>query len=344
MKKVIIESPGGYEKLLIREFPDLMPKDDDVVVEVAYSGINYADILVRWGVYESAKRFVGWPITPGFEYSGTIKKLGSRVTKFKVGDQVFGITLFGGYASQVCVNQELVFPIPKSFSLAEAAGFPAVYLSAYHGLLQNVVVRPGSWVLVHSAAGGVGTALLQLCRIKGFNAVAVVGSSHKVETAKKFGALEVIDKSREDLWNKARNIKPQGYDVILDANGISTLQDSYNHLAPCGKLIVYGFHSMLPKQGGKLQYHKLIWDYLRTPKFSPMAMTTENKSVVAFNVSFLFDKQFFVVEAMADAVNWIKEGKLLAPQVRVYPFNEVARAHQDMESGQTVGKLVLVHD
>jgi NADPH:quinone reductase-like Zn-dependent oxidoreductase len=343
MEKVVIHSAGGYNRLKIETHPEPALKAGQVLVDIAYSGVNYADVLVRWGVYESAKRLVGWPITPGFEYSGIVKQVAPNVTRFKKGDKVFGVSFFNGYSSQIAIDEKFLFPIPASFSMAEAGGFLAVYLSAYHGLMQIVRIREGAKILVHSAAGGVGTALLQICKIKGFKAVGVVGSSHKVQVAKDFGAWEVIDKSKQDLWKEAKRLVPEGFDVVLDANGVETLQHSYDHLAPCGKLIIYGFHTMLPKSGGKLQWLKLAMDFLRTPKFSPLDLTTDNKSLAAFNVSFLFGKSELFEEAMNDGVQWIEKGLLKAPKITVFPFKDVAKAQQAIESGQTTGKLVLDH-
>lgn len=341
MEKVIIEKPGGYERLQIKSVPQPKPKGKEVLIEIKASGVNYADVIVRWGLYESAKKFVGWPITPGFEYAGQVIEVGPDVKKFKRGDSIVGVSLFGAYASHICVTEDYVFPLPKNWTYEQAAGMPAVYLTAYHALFQNVVIRPGAKILVHSAAGGVGTALLQMCKLKGFHAVGVVGASHKVETAKAFGAEHVIDKSTSDLWAEAERIYPEGYDIILDANGVSTLGQSFKHLAPCGKLMVYGFHSMLPKQGGRVNLIKLAVDYLRTPSFSPINMTTQNTSIITFNISFLWERLDLIQEAMTDILKWIENGQLAPPKVSTYDLSNVAQAHKDIESGQTVGKLVL---
>jgi len=157
--------------------------------------------------------------------------------------------------------------------MAQAAGFPTVFLTAYYALFELAHPRPGQTLLVHSAAGGVGSALLQLGRIVGCRTVGVVGSSHKVETARALGAEVVIDKSREDLWRAAEKAAPRGYDVVLDANGVATLRENYRHLAKPGKLVIYGFHSMLPRQGRRPNWVKLASDFLRTPWFDPLKLS-----------------------------------------------------------------------
>ena len=215
-------------------------------------GINYADCCVRMGVYSSAKDYVGWPITPGFEVAGTV---GDR--------RVVAVTRFGGYSSHLVVPDHQVFDIPEGVATEAAAGFPTVFLTAYYALFMAAHVREGDTVLVHSAAGGVGTAAVQLAKLGGARVVGVVGSSHKVD---KVEADAVIDASRGSLWKEAEGHAPEGYDVILDANGVSTLGKSYKHLRPTGRLVTYGFASMLPRGrgGGRVSWLKLLWTYLRT--------------------------------------------------------------------------------
>jgi NADPH:quinone reductase-like Zn-dependent oxidoreductase len=341
MKKIVIHGPGDYRKLKIEEHSVSETKDNEVLIKVSFIGINYADILIRWGVYSSAKEYVGWPITPGFEVSGVVEKVGSKVTHVKVGDKVFGVTRFGGYSTQINIQEDFVFPVPKNLTMEQAAAFPSVYLTAFHALFQNIVIRPHSKILIHSCAGGVGSALLQLCRHYNFETTGIVGSTHKIENAKAWGANHVIDKSTQNLWREAEIISPSGYDVILDANGAETLKESFNHLAPCGKLICYGFHSMFKKQGGKLNYMKLIKTYLQTPRFNPLDMTAQNKSLVTFNLSYLFDKKDIFEEGINNIITLFENGSIQGPLVTVFPFEKVAEAHSALESGKTTGKIVL---
>jgi len=200
VKKIVIERPGGYRRLQVQEFDNPTPGNNDVLVEVSAAGVNFADIFIRLGLYKSAREFVGWPITPGFEFSGRVLKCGQDVTDLNHGDRVFGLTLFGAYATH-------------KFTSDQWAAFPAVFLTAYHGLFQNFALRPGMKILVHSAAGGVGGALLQLGKSADCRMTGVVGATHKVNTVFDYGADRVIDKSKEDLWARAREIAPDGFDV-----------------------------------------------------------------------------------------------------------------------------------
>lgn len=340
--KVVIHAPGGYEQLKLERVPDAAPRAEEVRIDVRAIGVNYADVIVRMGLYSSARQYVGWPITPGFEVSGTVGAVGDGVRDLAVGDEVVAVTRFGGYSSQVVVPRRQVWRKPAEATFEQAAAMPAVYMTAWFALFELAHPRKGAKVLVHSAAGGVGGALIQLAKLRGCEVVGVVGASAKVASARQLGADHVIDKSAGSLWTEARRLAPEGYDVILDANGVATLGASYAHLRRAGKLVVYGFHSMMPKTGGKPRWTKLALDWLRTPRFSPLEMTESSKSVLAFNLSYLFDRTDLMQEGMGDLLRWLGERAIVPPPVTTYPLAEVARAHRDLESGATVGKLVLV--
>ena len=343
MKKIIIEKPGGYHQLKFKSCAIPEPREHEVLVEISAAGVNFADVFVRLGLYKSGKEFVGWPITPGFEFSGKIAKCGPGVSEFAEGTPVFGVTRFGAYASHLCAPVEQVYAIPDNskFTSDQWASFPAVFLTAYHGLFHNLVLRPEMNILVHSAAGGVGGALLQLGKIAGCRMVGVVGSGHKIDAAASFGADCVIDKSSDNLWAKAKEFCPDGFDVVFDGNGPATLKQSYRHLAPGGKLVSYGFHSMLSIRWGIMNYAKLAYEYFRVPRFSPLNMTNDNKSLIAFNLSYLFHQVELFNEALKSLRGWVEEGRIIAPPLQTFHIEKAAEAHRALESGQTVGKLIL---
>jgi len=343
-KKVIIEKPGNYNQLKIQEFAIPKPQPNEVLIQCKAAGINFADCCVRMGVYRPAAVYVGWPITPGFEVSGVITAIGENVTQFTVGQKVIAITRFGGYTSHLVASEDQIFPLPEKWNFNEGAGFPTIFLTAYYGLIELTHPRPNNTILVHSAAGGVGSALVQLGKIAGCKVIGVVGASHKTEAVLQLGADEVIDKSKENLWKKAEELSPGGYDVILDANGVETLRESYNHLKSGGKLVTYGFHTMLSKGRGTPNWFKVIWDYLRTPRFNPLNLTTDNRSVMGFNLAYLFDDLEVFQEANQQLSSWVNEGKIHLPKITTYPLEQVAEAHRALESGQTIGKLILTMD
>jgi synaptic vesicle membrane protein VAT-1 len=372
---VEISGPGGLDKLQVKEIPgaqtiratvgynvpgfkapyaDLpnsmrdFPKDL-VLVRVSYFSINYADVTIRWGLYESALRYVGWPIVPGFDFSGRIE-MAAKGTGFKVGDEVFGFTLFGAYSSQILVPAHQLRKKPKILHMSAAAAIPAVAATALHA-----VALAGGWpnppmgnikaALVHSAAGGVGSKLLQILQKCGFSpVVGVVGSSKKVEACKRLGADIVIDKSTEVLWAKAEEISPGGYAAIFDANGVSTLGDSYNHLTRNGKLVTYGFHSNIPKASqfiSPIEWVKMIWKMIIMPKFDPMDLVLSSKAISGFNLSFFADEIELIELYMNTIVQWCEEGVLTMDDVTCFDMNAVAAAHSFIQSGQSIGKIVV---
>jgi len=342
IRKVVIHKAGSYDRLVLEHARLPSPGADEVRIDVAATGVNYADVIIRMGLYASAKELVGWPITPGFEVAGTVSAVGSNVTDLQIGARVFAVTLFGGYASAVNVPRHQVFDLPDGQSFVDAAALPAIFMTAHFALHHLAHPRRGDQVLIHSAAGGVGTSLVQLAKLSGCVVTGVVGGSHKIAIAKQLGCDHVIDKSKDDLWKRAEAIAPKGFDLILDANGIATLQASYDHLAAPGKLVVYGFATMMPKTGGRPNYLKLALDYLRTPRFNPLDMTNQSRSVLAFNLSYLFSRKDILSEGMTDLSRWLKDGKFVAPPTKTYPLASVAEAHRDIESGKTIGKLVLL--
>lgn len=341
MQAIVIDRPGGYARLVLRRVasPPVAPGHVRVAVEAC--GVNYADCIVRMGLYSSAKEYVGWPITPGFEVAGTVAELGDGVDDLTLGQAVLAVTRFGGYASEVVVPRHQLFARPRGWSANEAAALPAVGLTAWYALLELAAPPPGATILVHSAAGGVGGVLVQLGRHLGCRVVGVVGSPHKVEQARALGAELVIDRSSEDLWARAEAFAPAGYHAIFDANGVATLGQGFGHLAPTGRLVVYGFASMLPRAGQRRSWVRLAYHWLRTPRFDPFTLTQKNRSVMGFNLSYLFDHTERLERGMELLLGWADDGVLRPPPVEAFALRDAGAAQARLESGATVGKLVL---
>ena len=335
MKRVLVRCPGGHEALEIIEEADPVPGPGQVRVRVRAAGINYADTIVREGWYEAAKG--QYPITPGFEFAGDVDV--SNAPLFKPGDRVLGFTRFGGYSSIQITEPGRLRPLHEGWDYCDGAGVPAVHFTAYHALFQVAKVKAGETVLIHSAAGGVGTALLQQAKILGLRTVAVVGSEKKADVAKKFGADFTVTRG-QDLWKEIDAAAPGGFDAIFDANGITTPRPGFQRLKLGGRLVIYGFAEMFPR-GGRPSRLSLARNWLRVPRFSPLEMTATNRAVLGFNVVFLTDKAELAKEGFDAIESWMRDGKIRKSPVTAFPVEQVADAHRALETGDTAGKLVL---
>ena len=342
MKRIVIRAPGGFGALQLEEAPDPAPAAGQALVEVRAVGVNFADCIARMGLYASAQALKGYPLTPGFEVAGVVRAVGAGVGDLAPGDAVIGVTVFDAYQSLVALPRGQLFRLPAGWSFAEGAGFPTAFLTAWYALHELALLRAGQVLLVHSAAGGVGQALCQLGRRAGATVVGVVGGPAKIGAARAAGAAHVIDKSGTALWPAVERLAPRGVDVVCDANGPETLRASYDHLAPGGKLVVYGFHTMFARGGGgRPDWLRLAAGWLRTPRFSPLDMTTRNRSVLAFNLSLMGERLDVLGRAMQELLGAAAAGALAPLPVRTLPFEAVADAHRALESGTTTGKLVL---
>jgi len=382
-QKMQITKPGGYDVMQMApgtcsdamldeknaEYAGDVDRSRTVTVAVHAAGVNYADVCIRWGLYKSAKDYVGYPITPGFEFAGEVLESSHSKGPFMPGQRVFGVTLFGAYSTQVTVPEHQLFAMPHDMTMQEGAAVLATFFTAYYAFHVLAQPRAGDSVLVHSAAGGVGSTLLRLAKAADCRAVAVVGGSHKVDSALAAGADVVLDKSPGEgpgavahvagcpvvrtggvataLWGAVdRHAPAAGYKAVFDANGVSTLQGSFSALGAAGRLVVYGFHSMLPRQGGVLgawQWLRMAWDYVWTPRFNPLEMTAANKSVCAFNLSFLFNDTATLQNAMGlFETLWERGVVQQGLTITEFPLQSAAEAHAAIESGSTTGKLVLV--
>lgn len=337
MKKIIVDRPGGYLSLVIKDGKTPEPKADECLVDIKYIGVNYADIIVREGYYTAAKGL--YPLVPGFEYSGIVAKTGSGVTKFSVGDRVCGITRFGGYVTQISIPQSSIRVCPDGWSLEQAAGLLVPNLTAYHGLFNVAHIRQGERVLVHSAAGGVGSALIQQAKAHGCTVYGVVGSQEKIAFAEQVGADHVTLKTGQ-LWKDLDKIAPDGFDVIFDANGLTTPRPGYDRLRLGGRLVIYGFAELFPR-GKRPWLPTLAIRALRVPKFRIRKMTSTNRTIAGFNIAFLFDRTDLSDPALDHVLSLAQHGIVKKPPIKKYPFKEVVEAHKHIESGQSFGRIVL---
>jgi synaptic vesicle membrane protein VAT-1 len=310
-----------------------------VVIGVEAAGVNFADCVARLGLYAASWRYAGWPLTPGFEVAGRVLALGEGVHGLDTGNRVIALTRFGGYAEQVAVPRHQVFACPSRLTTPQAAGIAVVFLTAAYALDELAAPPPASTVLVHSAAGGVGGALLQLAGLRGIRAVGVVGDAHKLQAAIDAGAHAVIDASGGNWFAAARHYAPDGYQAVFDANGL-TLRQSLRLLAPMGRLVGDGSHGIIPRNGKLIGLAAMV-RYALLPRFGVLQLANENKSIMAFNLCYLFDEVSLFDRIMHNLLTDFEHGRLVPPSTRCYPCEQAGLAHRDVQSGLTTGKCVL---
>lgn len=334
--RVVITRVGGPEVLKVEPFEARPPGRDEIAVAVRAAGVNFADVFCRLGLYGAAPRI---PFVPGFEVAGEIEAVGEGVTGFRPADRVLAVTRFGGYASRVNVSAALARPLPAHWSFEQGAAFPAVYLTAWHGLVTVGRLAAGETVVVQSAAGGVGTAACQIARALGARVIGTVGSEAKRETARAAGAEEIIDSPAYDVWDEVGRISP-GVDLVFDAVGGRGLRRAFLALRPGGRLVAYGFASMMPA-GGLRNWPLLAWRWLRTPRFSPFELTFTNRTVAGFNLVHLFDRAGLFEESFRRLEELSQRG-LIKPWIgAVFPFTGAPEAHRLLQSRGSTGKVIL---
>ena len=337
MKAVWIPKYGKPDVLEVREAPDPSPGAGEVRVRVRASGINFAEIMARQGLYEDAPKP---PMVVGYEVAGEIDALGDGVTDRMVGQKVISMTRFGGYADTVCVPSINTFPMPDQMSFDEAAALPVNYLTAYHMLFEVFRIKPGDHVLIHQAAGGVGTAASQLCR--SIDGVVSYGtaSARKHDHVRANGCDHPIDYHSVDYVDAIRELTDgKGVDLVLDALGGTDWKKGYSLLRPAGMIIPFGWANMA--KFGKRRITHVIGQLLRMPKWSPMTLMHENRGVAGVNMGHLWDEVELISEEMYALLGLYETGSIKPFVDRSFSFEQAGDAHAYIEDGKNVGKVLL---
>ncbi|MTI33228.1 synaptic vesicle VAT-1 family membrane protein [Xanthovirga aplysinae] len=322
----------AHLKLVQEEIPE--PQDHEISIEVKAIGLNFADIFAMQGLYSATPK---GSFVPGLEYSGVIHKCGKQVKDFKVGDKVMGVTRFGGYASRLNIDQRYIRPLPDSWSFEQGAAFLVQVLTAFYALKELGNIQSGQTVLIHSAAGGVGLLANRIA--KRFNAytIGTVGSTAKVDLLNKEGYDKVIVRGEDFREQLKTSLAGRELNLVLECIGGQVFKDSYEEMAPMGRLISYGSASFAT-HGSRPNMLKLLWKYLRRPKVDPMKMPTDNKSVMGFNLIWLYEK----ADIMEKLLREIDDLQLDPPLVgHQFSFEELPAAIRLFQSGRTVGKVVV---
>jgi NADPH:quinone reductase-like Zn-dependent oxidoreductase len=334
MRAVWIPRPGPPEVLEVRDGPDPTVKPDQVLIRVRASGVNFADIAARLGVYPDAPPP---PCVVGYEVAGTAEQVGPAVDGVKPGDRVLALTRFGGYAEAVAVPAAQVFAMPASLGFDAAAAIPVNYLTAVLMLRAFANVKEGERVLVHAAAGGVGMAAIQLCRQVGAEVIGTASAS-KHARLKEMGVAHCIDYRTEDFEDAVKRVTAgRGVDIALDATG--AFRKSYRCLAPLGRLVCFGL-SQASSTMGPSRLRALL-AVARLPWFHPISLMNDNKAVVGVNLGHLWDHIAMLRREMVGLLADVDAGRIAPVVGATFPLVEAAKAHRYMQERQNVGKVVL---
>lgn len=327
---------GGPEVLEVREMPDPIPGPGEVTLAVHRAGLNFADVSARVGLYPDAPRT---PMVMGYEVSGTVQAVGAEVEGLEPGMRALAVPHFGGQASCVKVGARLVRRIPDALDFDAAAAMPVNYLTAYHLLFIVGRLRPGMRVLLHMAAGGVGFAVIELCkRVEGVE-IFGTASERKHEMLREAGVAHPIDYHTQDYAKEVRRITSgHGVDLVLDPLGGPDWHKGYGLLAPSGQLIAYGWSNMV--KGTSRNLGRVATQFLSVHRYSPYRLMDENKTVSGVNMGHLWDQQV-IVDEMDELLKLSAEGHLHPKVDRVFPLAQAAEAHRYMQEGKNVGKVLF---
>ncbi len=340
-----IDRAGSLDRLRRVEEPVPPPAVGEAQIAVRAVGLNFADILACQGLYSAtpAGSFV-----PGLEVAGTVVALGPDAgSGVAVGDRVFALTRFGGYATHLNVGARYVRPVPEGWSFEAAAAFPVQSLTAWYGLVRLGEARRGSVVLVQSAAGGVGLQSLALLRRLGAVPIAVVGDSRKrgfLAERHALPAAQCVLRGAGDFGDALDEalgaVHATGFDVVFDAVLGAGFTPAFERLAPEGRYVLYGAADFVRPGAGRAWAH-LAWRWLRRPRLDPLAMIAANRALLAFNLIWLWERSERLEPVYAGLAELAPEPPFVGAR---HPFDAAPAALAELQSGATVGKSILYLD
>ncbi len=342
-----IDRAGSLARLSLRteDLPEPVPGEARVAVRAV--GLNFADVFACLGLYSATPR---GSFIPGLEFAGVVEAIGPAAFRgeapsaIRPGDHVFGVTRFGGYATALNVDLRLLRTMRSEWSFSEGAAFPVQALTAWYGLVQLGNLRRDEVVLLHSAAGGVGLNALAILASSGARTIATVGGTAKrawLVEHRELAPQQVIVRDRRafgaDLDRALAALGAKGFDLVFDAIAGPYFQPGYDRLRPEGRLVVYGAADFMPR-GTRVNWLRLATRYLRRPRIDPLAMVSDNRSVLGFNLIWLWDR----VERLTGAYDALATLIPAPPLVgRRFAFADAPAAMRYLQSGESIGKVVL---
>jgi NADPH:quinone reductase-like Zn-dependent oxidoreductase len=339
MRQVWISKAGAPEVLEVREAPDPEPAAGQVRIRVKAAGINFADLMARVGLYPDAPKL---PCVVGYEASGVIDRVGAGVTRFAEGDRVFGMPRFGGYTDTLAIDQQQVFRMPSNMTFDEAAALPVVYLTAYNMMLFTGALRDGMRIFIHSAAGGVGLAAIELAQTKS-TILFGTASPGKHAFLRERGVQHPIDSSA-DWATEVRTILDQdhaeGLDLVLDPVGGASWSKGYDLLGPTGRLVAFGLSSASAGKTRSLLHAAL--QIMKIRKYNPMKLMDANKTVSGCNMGHLFGRLDLLTPQFEALLALYEQGKIHPRVDKTFSFADAPAAHHYIHDRKAIGKVLLV--
>jgi NADPH:quinone reductase-like Zn-dependent oxidoreductase len=340
--RIIVTHYGGPDALEVIEEERPEPKDGEVRVRVLAAGVSLPDIMMREGIHIETPRL---PFTPGWDLVGVVDRLRGGVSGLEPGQVVAALPIFGAYAEFVCLPQRELVPVPPGLDAAEAVSLVLNYVTAYQMLHRSAKVRPGQRVLIHGAAGGVGTALLQLGGLAGLEMYGTC-SSRGASAVSDLGATP-IDYQQLDFVEEIRRLTGEGVDAVFDGIGGTHIWRSREALRPGGTVVAYGFTSSL--RGGRLasgrsgrrnrfREARIFVVYIVGSRLLP-----GRKRVVPYSIQWLkrLRPELFRQDLIA-LFDLLKQQKIKPLIAQRFPLAEASQAHELLGKGGVTGKIVLV--
>jgi NADPH:quinone reductase len=355
MKRVVVDHYGGPEVLRVVEDYVPQPGPGEVRVRVLAAGVSFTDAQLRAGTYLGVPKP---PFTPGYDLVGVVEELGPGCTRLREGDRIAALTVWGADAERVCVLEENAVEVPEDLDPAEVVSLVLTYVTAYQLLDRTAKARRGETVLVHGAAGRVGTAVLELGAVAGLRMYGTCAARDRV-AVERLGAV-AIDYQSDDFLARVRELPEKGVDVVLDGLGGSLSLRSFRALRPGGRLVVFG-HSATLVHGHKSWRGWIEW-YAATATVALWGLLSPRRRVFAYRIQKLREgHQVLPIGARRPLpvgggprnpewfrddfrvlLELLREGKIHPVVAERLPLSDARRAHELLESSAAKGKLVLV--
>ena len=324
MQAWLCENPIGPEALTWKDLPTPQPAAGEVRVAIRAASLNFPDLLIVQNKYQIKPPL---PFVPGAEYAGVVEAVGEGVKHLKVGDAVAAFAGTGGFATHACVNAALLMPLPPGFAFEDAAAFLCTYGTTHHALMDRAALQPGETVLVLGAAGGVGSAAIQIAKAAGARVIAAASTDEKCGFCKQLGADETINYSRGQLREELKALtQGKGPDVVYDPVGGDLAEPVFRSIAWRGRYLVIGF-----AQGG-------------IPALPLNLALLKGASIVGvFWGEFARREPKNNARALAELAGWYAQGKIKPAIDRTLPMSGLSDAFARMGSRQVQGKIVLLN-